>query len=65
MNEKVLQFLTVEGNEEDTKLFPVEEKPIKNCDTCIITHFENVDTVYVSNAYKNVKTSFDKPNNTG
>lgn len=65
VNKKVLQLLSVKVNEEVSKLLPAEEKPIHNCDTCIVTHFENVDTVYVSRSNNNVKTLVDITNSTG
>jgi len=37
-------------NDEVLKLLPVEKMRIKNFDTCILTHFENVNHLYVSNA---------------
>lgn len=37
-------------NDEVLKLLPVEKKQIKNFDTCLLTHFENLKCIYVSNA---------------
>lgn len=34
------------------KLLPAEEIPIKNLESCILTHFENFDRLYVLKSQK-------------
>lgn len=38
-------------NDEILKLLPSVKKPIKNGDRCILTHFEDFDSIYVSKGH--------------
>jgi len=46
-------------NDEILKLLPVEKIVVRNFDTCILTYFENVKCIYISNAQdlKNIENN--------
>lgn len=54
-------------NKEILKLLPVEKLPLKNCDTCILTYFENFNTLYVAKVFEsdNIKILHEIASNTG